>query len=1138
MRWLRYLVRGINIIAAILLVAIGVTAWMLASESGTAWLVATIAKRVAPTLSIGAISGTLLDELRLERIEYRSAGNDIDCAELVASFDLFRVLSGGLVIDDLHLTAVRYRRTGAIPAARGEASASAPLALIVRNGVIDGIALETPENDLRFGRFAFAGRWIEDELLLERFETTLGEFSVSGQLTLELQQRLGIAGTANWGGTIAGQEYLGSVTLTGRLPELAVEHELRAPFPVSTQGTVWIEERPRVDLDFTWRDAAVTGVGSIASPTGVAKVTGPVDRLEFDTAGTLELVERPFEFDASGVLDGAVVLIDRLRLTDAAGTATARGDLELDTTQWQLTLEAENLDPGAYVPDWSGRIGAAGGFAGKLKPELELETRNLRLSGTVRDRPFDATARGALRETRRLEIDELSVSSGEDRLTVRGVFAEAVDLSISASLGEIQSLWEPLSGRGRAEMTVTGTSERPLLRGEITLDDGRYGDLSFGHVGVTGSAVGTADGELDLEIDGRTLAIGRLGIDGLRGTVAGRSSEHTLTLEAVAAQWSASMAARGGLDERLWRGTVDSLRTDQSVVGVWTLAAPAGVVLGPGALAVERSCLEQGGTSLCGELSLVGAPTDGMTLSAVDFDIRALQPFLPELVEVDGIYQLSARLVDLGGDPKGTLEVTGGATHVRLMPGANDSVAMDLDEASLGAELDDWALAVNVDLLSHDAGRLSVALAAGDIREENTEMLGSVKAFWPDLAALSALSPDIGAVSGTLAVDVDIAGTRAEPRLQGEARWNDGMVEVPRWGLVVEGIEARGTSTDGRTLEFTGAGLVAGGELGLQGSTELDPARRWPTRLRLTGDSLALVQTADAEIFVSPDLNVDVALPNLSVDGTLHVPRARIEIDELPSQAVRPSPDSRLHGVSAAPVARPLHTRAELLVSLGDDVHYSGSNLTTDVTGQMRLSYDSLATTNAIGTLTAAGSYDAYGQMLDLDRGELLFAGPLDNPALDIRAIRVVGEQTVGVELGGTLLAPEPRIYSSPALSEADALSYLMFGRPLSGTGEQESATLQSAAVALGLQQALPVVQRIGQTIGLDELSIATTDVDEGALMAGKYLSPKLYVRYSYGLFNRIGGLLVRFKVNEHLSIETRSGDQKSMDLLYTVEKD
>jgi translocation and assembly module TamB len=159
-----------------------------------------------------------------------------------------------------------------------------------------------------------------------------------------------------------------------------------------------------------------------------------------------------------------------------------------------------------------------------------------------------------------------------------------------------------------------------------------------------------------------------------------------------------------------------------------------------------------------------------------------------------------------------------------------------------------------------------------------------------------------------------------------------------------------------------------------------------------------------------------------------------------------------------------------------------------------------------------------------------------------VRAIEAtgIGGETiqVGVELAGTLKAPRTRVFSTPAMSEADALSYLLLGRPVNGTGSEETATLQTAAISMGLQQALPVVQRIGQTLGLDEFSVQTTDTDAGALMAGKYLSPKIYIRYSYGLFNRIGGLLLRFRVSERLSIETRSGDQKSMDLLYTVEKD
>jgi translocation and assembly module TamB len=89
----------------------------------------------------------------------------------------------------------------------------------------------------------------------------------------------------------------------------------------------------------------------------------------------------------------------------------------------------------------------------------------------------------------------------------------------------------------------------------------------------------------------------------------------------------------------------------------------------------------------------------------------------------------------------------------------------------------------------------------------------------------------------------------------------------------------------------------------------------------------------------------------------------------------------------------------------------------------------------------------------------------------------------------------------------------------------------------MGLRQALPAIERIGETLRLDDFTIRNTDTDAGALMAGKYLSPNLYLRYSYGLFNRIGGLLLRYRITDRLSIETQSGEQKSMDLLYTVEK-
>jgi translocation and assembly module TamB len=278
----------------------------------------------------------------------------------------------------------------------------------------------------------------------------------------------------------------------------------------------------------------------------------------------------------------------------------------------------------------------------------------------------------------------------------------------------------------------------------------------------------------------------------------------------------------------------------------------------------------------------------------------------------------------------------------------------------------------------------------------------------------------------------------------------------------------------------------------------------------------------------------------------VRVPRALIQLSGLPAQAIAPSPDAVVHSETLAVEMRtPIRLSADIQLELGDDVRYTALNLATRVTGGMRLDMPADRTSTASGTLTLTGTYNAYGQVLELERGQLLFNGPLGNPGLDVRAARTI-ETTigsaepirVGVELTGTVQSPRTRVISTPAMTEADALSYLLLGRPVTGTGDEDTTTLQTAAISMGLQQALPAVQKIGQTLGLDELSVQTTDTDAGALMAGKYLSPKVYIRYSYGLFNRIGGLLLRFKVNDRLSVETRSGDQESMDLLYTVEKE
>jgi hypothetical protein len=97
------------------------------------------------------------------------------------------------------------------------------------------------------------------------------------------------------------------------------------------------------------------------------------------------------------------------------------------------------------------------------------------------------------------------------------------------------------------------------------------------------------------------------------------------------------------------------------------------------------------------------------------------------------------------------------------------------------------------------------------------------------------------------------------------------------------------------------------------------------------------------------------------------------------------------------------------------------------------------------------GSYMAYGAKLSVKRGRLKFNdGPVNNPALDILALRDVGTVRAGVKVTGTAEFPEVNLFSQPALPKKDILGYIFLGRPI--RFEQREADL----LALGAGTLLP----------------------------------------------------------------------------------
>jgi translocation and assembly module TamB len=1132
--------------------AIGVL-WLLATESGTSWVMTRLLARTSPALTVGRVSGAMLGTIVFEDVRLRLTRDQLDIGRLEAQWNPAAALLGELAFGTARSSLVSYRRLPSTGAPPGGLIPALPFTLRIDDAVAEGVRVAIGDDVLELAETRASATYAGRHLSIQRSASTSGTTTLGGTGDIRFEDPIGFAVEIEWSGPALGTEAAGRVRLDGDWPVLAVHHDLTAPFTATAQGELRFESTLRFDLGLQWQNLFIPGVPLVVSPIGSATIQGSFVDYRFEGTGTLTIDERASSFTAAGSGDAGEITIERLAVEgfidgQSAGTLRATGNLSFGNPGATLALEAQNFDP-RWVHEWfPGRLSGTASLRSVFKPSFEARFTDANLRGELRGYPVAIGGAARVEQGNLWTLDALRLDSGPNQVTLDGKLdTEKLSVKVAADVDELDLLLPGVDGGLTGTVDFGGTWREPSGSGRFEASGLAIGDYRVERLAVDGRA-GLAPGtRLDLTIDAADIARGAFDADTVRVTFAGTTSALRATLDAQAEDWHAAAAASGAIASLTWRGSIDSLNVDEKVFGDWRLAEPARASAGRAGFTLDTSCLlHESGGRWCAELELDGGTDDRLVFSAQNFNLSALRPLLPPQLSLDGVYQLSASFSDLQGDVHGAAVLTGGTTQARVVFGTQQAYSTDFQDFLATATLEKGQLELKAGVSSSSGGRAQIDARIDDVRARNSKIGGNVAVQWPDLVFLALLAPDVGDVGGALSVDLSVGGTMNAPTVDGRGLWTQGRVTLPQWGLVVDGIEASATSQDGRTLALEARGQAGDGELRVTGTTSLDPRRGWPTRLELTGTELLAVQLPEAQIWVTPDLDIDVALPDVRVTGTVRVPRATIELTGLPAQAVAPSPDTVVHSETLViEVTTPIRLSSDIQLELGDEVRYTGLNLATRVAGGMRLDAPANRTATASGTLTLTGTYNAYGQVLELERGQLLFNGPLDNPGLDVRAARTI-ETTigsaepirVGVELTGTVQSPRTRVISTPAMTEADALSYLLLGRPVTGTGDEETTALQTAAISMGLQQALPAVQKIGQTLGLDELSVQTTDTDAGALMAGKYLSPKVYIRYSYGLFNRIGGLLLRFKVNDRLSLETRSGDQESMDLLYTIEKD
>jgi translocation and assembly module TamB len=312
--------------------------------------------------------------------------------------------------------------------------------------------------------------------------------------------------------------------------------------------------------------------------------------------------------------------------------------------------------------------------------------------------------------------------------------------------------------------------------------------------------------------------------------------------------------------------------------------------------------------------------------------------------------------------------------------------------------------------------------------------------------------------------------------------------------------------------------------------------------LHIEGESAKVINWPEYRAWASPDLNLTISADAATVSGTIVMPRADIEVRSLPESAVQVSPDVIVLG-QVAPEETGMRIAGEVDLVLGDAVRIDAFGLEARLTGGLSLRLVPERPITARGQIVLRdGILGSFGRNLTLRDGELTFTGPLDDPLVDALAVREFDNRdepvTVGLQLSGRATNLTTTLFSQPAMSDADILSYLIAGRPLEQSFALGTGAINDAATTFGVNPAGLLVGQVGRMVGLDELSVTTDADDATGLVAGTQINDRLYARYTYNTFSRLGVLLLRYRLSDQFTLEAGAGDDQSIDILYTIERE
>jgi autotransporter translocation and assembly factor TamB len=844
------------------------------------------------------------------------------------------------------------------------------------------------------------------------------------------------------------------------------------------------------------------------------------------------------QLSLSGRHEHGLIVLDELAARDPSGVNDLRGNGEIllaQQVQWSLSLESNGMALPGLSEHTFGRLSGKLQLHGRARDEdWQVQIDDVDLHGEINNLPARISGFAGVAAGLRVSHSELEAELNGAQLTLRSSGDETEPVRLDVSIDQLARWLPDSSGQATFQVELAPNTQHVLFSGAVK--DIAWQGLEIGDGAIAGDYQAQAGEAFKLDTRFTDVMASGIELSSLQLTVTGAASQHTLSLTSQG-DVSGQLELAGALQEQQWTGIL-APTTLHTPHGQWQLIDAVAMAWSnrDQQLAVGGHCWTQQRTQICPGDLLLGPQGSGSL--EITGDMALLAGLFPSGLELDGDIQF-----DLEGSwsPGGGI-IAQGESHTRDLLltqhyGEGESVSIGWDRGDVVLNYDSSGL--NLDWEAQRQGRKVLGLTLLLPPDRNAPLSGAASFEQLQLAALAPFVPSFSRLEGQINGQLQLSGTVDQPLAHGSLALSDGRLAMVSNPTELDALVLT-VDVQGDWAEVRGSGKLGGGELLLAGQLKTQPELR--LELAIDGNKHNILYPPSSAAVVSEKLKVVASQGLLDISGEFTVHEGLLEFEQLPEGSVAVSADV-VEVDYAGNVIReelPFDISMDVRVAIQNRFKVAGSLLQTTLGGELHLLQRPGRPLRLFGNLnTVGGELRAYQQRLQIKRGIISFTGPPGNPLLDVRAQRNISSSgvTVGVQVRGPLeedLTLE--VYSDPAMSQGEAMSYLVRGRGLDA-GAGADGTAMALSVAGGVVNRSTIVSELNRIPGVSNVEFgAEGSEDDTAATVSGYVGGRIYLSYGFGLYEPINVMTARLYLRPRLWLEVVSRLENSVDLYYSFD--